>query len=134
MNGDEGSLLVEVSHDEAKMRERRESLSFLSFLPRRERPLLAGNDECCMKHETILQSLVFFFQKIRELLSRHVLRVYQGPLATSKAITAKSVTLKNQKSLRFSTFFNRDYFNSLKTSNIIYVSFLELNFWDRTHS
>ena len=37
------SLLAEVSHDEAKMRERRESLSFLSFLPRRERPLLAGN-------------------------------------------------------------------------------------------
>ena len=28
------SLLAEVSHDEAKMRERRESLSFLSFLPR----------------------------------------------------------------------------------------------------
>ena len=37
-----GSLLAEVSHDEAKMRERRETLSFLSFLPRRERPLLAG--------------------------------------------------------------------------------------------
>ena len=37
-----GSPLAEVSHDEAKMRERRESLSFLSFLPRRERPLLAG--------------------------------------------------------------------------------------------
>ena len=36
------SLLAEVSRDEAKMRERRESLSFLSFLPRRERPLLAG--------------------------------------------------------------------------------------------
>ena len=36
------SLLAEVSHDEAKMRERRKSLSFLSFLPRRERPLLAG--------------------------------------------------------------------------------------------
>ena len=36
------SLLAEVSHDEAKMRERRETLSFLSFLPRRERPLLAG--------------------------------------------------------------------------------------------
>ena len=35
------SLLAEVSHDEAKMRERRETLSFLSFLPRRERPLLA---------------------------------------------------------------------------------------------
>ena len=30
------------SHDEAKMRERRESLSFLLFLPRRERPLLVG--------------------------------------------------------------------------------------------
>ena len=30
---------TEVSHDEAKMRERRD-LSFLSFLPRRERPLL----------------------------------------------------------------------------------------------
>ena len=26
------------------MRERRETLSFLSFLPRRERPLLAGKD------------------------------------------------------------------------------------------
>ena len=37
------SLLAEVSHDEAKMRERRD-LSFLSFLPRRERPLLAGKD------------------------------------------------------------------------------------------
>ena len=39
------SLLAEVSHDEAKMRERRETSagSFLSFLPRRERPLLAGN-------------------------------------------------------------------------------------------
>ena len=36
------SLLEEVSHDEAKMRERRETFSFLSFLPRRERPLLAG--------------------------------------------------------------------------------------------
>ena len=37
------SLLAEVSHDEAKMRGRRDtlSLSFLSFLPRRERPLLA---------------------------------------------------------------------------------------------
>ena len=37
------SLLAEVSHDEAKMRERRETLSFLSLLPRRETPLLAGN-------------------------------------------------------------------------------------------
>ena len=38
-----GSLLADVSHDEAKMRERREtSLSFLTFLPRSERPLLAG--------------------------------------------------------------------------------------------
>ena len=37
------SLLAEVSQDEAKMRERREtlSLSFLAFLPRPERPLLA---------------------------------------------------------------------------------------------
>ena len=39
------SLLAEVSHGEAKMRERRESLSFLSFLPRRERPLLAGKEK-----------------------------------------------------------------------------------------
>ena len=38
------SLLAEVSHDEAKMRERRESLSIVSFLPRRERPLLAGKE------------------------------------------------------------------------------------------
>ena len=37
------SLLAEVSHDEATRRERRETLSFLSFLRRRERPLLAGN-------------------------------------------------------------------------------------------
>ena len=29
------------------MREKRESLSFLSFLPRRERPLLAGNRIVC---------------------------------------------------------------------------------------
>ena len=29
------------------MRERRESVSFLSFLPRRERPLLAGNRIVC---------------------------------------------------------------------------------------
>ena len=36
------SLLAEVSHDEAKMRGRREYPSFLSFLSRRERPLLAG--------------------------------------------------------------------------------------------
>ena len=57
-----------------------------------------------------------FFQKVTRLLSRHVLRVCQGPLATSKAITAKNVTFK--KSLRFSNFFYRDYFNSLKTSNI----------------
>ena len=42
--------------------------------------------------------------------------VREGPLATSKAITAKNVTFK--KSLRFSNFFYRDYFNSLKTSNI----------------
>ena len=34
-------MLAEVSYDEAKMRERKETLSFLSFLPRRERPLLA---------------------------------------------------------------------------------------------
>ena len=57
-----------------------------------------------------------FFQKVTRLLSRHVLRVYQGPLATSKEISAKNVTFK--KSLRFSNFFYRDYFNSLKTSNI----------------
>ena len=39
------SLLAEVSHDKAKMRERRESLSPFSdsFLPRREKPLLVGN-------------------------------------------------------------------------------------------
>ena len=42
--GDFPSLLAEVSHDEAKMRERRETISFLSFLPHCERPLLAGND------------------------------------------------------------------------------------------
>ena len=41
----EFSLLAEVFHDEAKMRERRESLSFLSFLPRRERPLPTGKSE-----------------------------------------------------------------------------------------
>ena len=41
------SLLAEVSHDEAKVRERRETLSFLSFLPRRERPLLAGKCLAC---------------------------------------------------------------------------------------
>ena len=34
-------MLAEVSYDEAKMRERKETLSFLSFLPRRERPPLA---------------------------------------------------------------------------------------------
>ena len=61
-----------------------------------------------------------FFQ----IVTRH-LRVCQGPLATSKAITAKSVTLKNKKSLRFSTFFNRDYFNSLKTSNVRKFSGIE---------
>lgn len=69
-----------------------------------------------------------FFQKVTRLLSRHVLRVCQGPLATSKAITAKNVTFK--KSLRFSNFFYRDYFNSLKTSNICKFSgidFLGLN-------
>ena len=40
----ENSLLAEVSHDEAKMS--------LSFLPRRERPLLAGKSEknCFKKH------------------------------------------------------------------------------------
>ena len=39
------SLLAEVSHDKAKMRERRESLFPFSdsFLPRREKPLLAEN-------------------------------------------------------------------------------------------
>ena len=36
-------LLVEVSHDEAKMRKRRVS-PFSHFLPRRERPLLAGKN------------------------------------------------------------------------------------------
>ena len=41
------SLLAEVSHDEAQMRERRETLSFLSFLPRRERPLPAGKKSTC---------------------------------------------------------------------------------------
>ena len=40
------SLLAEVSHDDAKIRERRESLSFLSFLHCRERPLLAGKSAC----------------------------------------------------------------------------------------
>ena len=36
-------LLAEVSHDEAKMRGRRETLSLIPLiLPRRERPLLAG--------------------------------------------------------------------------------------------
>lgn len=64
-----------------------------------------------------------FFQKVTRLLSRHVLRVCQGPLATSKAITAKNVTFK--KSLRFSNFFYRDYFNSLKTSNICKFSGIE---------
>ena len=50
------SLLAEVSHDEAKMRERRETLSFLSFLPRRERPLLAGkNHDYC---ETIQKAVI----------------------------------------------------------------------------
>ena len=40
------SLLAEVSHDEAKMRERRETcLSPFSFLPRHERPLLAGKSQ-----------------------------------------------------------------------------------------
>lgn len=39
----DGSLLAEVFHDEAKMKERRETLPFLSFLPDRERLLLAGN-------------------------------------------------------------------------------------------
>ena len=64
-----------------------------------------------------------FFQKVTRLLSRHVLRVYQGPLATSKEITAKNVTFK--KSSRFSNFFYRDYFNSLKTSNICKFSGIE---------
>ena len=36
------SLLAEVCHGEAKMRGRREYPSFLSSMPRRERPLLAG--------------------------------------------------------------------------------------------
>ena len=36
------SLLAEVCHGEAKMRGWREYPSFLSFMPRRERPLLAG--------------------------------------------------------------------------------------------
>ena len=40
MSGGNNSLLAEVSHEEAKMRE---SLSFLSFLPHRERALLVGN-------------------------------------------------------------------------------------------
>ena len=39
----EKGLLAKVSHDDAKIRERGDSLSFLSFLPRLERPLLAGN-------------------------------------------------------------------------------------------
>ena len=39
----QSSLLAEVSHGEAKMRGGRDQgLSLLSFLPRRERPLLAG--------------------------------------------------------------------------------------------
>ena len=45
-------LLAEVSHDEAKMRERREtlslSLSFLSFLPRHEKALLSGKVTCAV--------------------------------------------------------------------------------------
>lgn len=49
--------------------------------------------------------------------------VREGPLATSKAITAKNVTFK--KSLGFSNFFYRDYFNSLKTSNICKFSGIE---------
>ena len=48
----DSSLLAEVSHDEAKMRERRETLSFLSLLPRRERPLLAGNSDSGVVSET----------------------------------------------------------------------------------
>ena len=36
------SLLAEVCNDEAKMRGGREYPSFLLFMPRRERPLLAG--------------------------------------------------------------------------------------------
>lgn len=36
------SLLAEVSPDEAKRRGRRKTLPFLSFLPHREKPLLAG--------------------------------------------------------------------------------------------
>ena len=51
------SLLAEVSHDEAEMRERRETLSFLSFLPRRERPLLAGN----LKRYRTFSFVIFVF-------------------------------------------------------------------------
>lgn len=42
----DGSLLAEVFfYDEAKMKERRETLPFFTFLPDRERLLLAGNVE-----------------------------------------------------------------------------------------
>ena len=54
----QSSLLAEVSHDEAKMRERRET----SFLPRRERPLLAGK----------LQSSLNFRRLLRVILSPSV--------------------------------------------------------------
>lgn len=49
--------------------------------------------------------------------------VREGPLATSKAIRAKNVTFK--KSLGFSNFSYRDYFNPLKTSNICKFSGIE---------
>ena len=40
---------IRTSVNEASMRERRETLSFLSFLARRERPLLAGKSNLNIK-------------------------------------------------------------------------------------
>ena len=41
------------------MRERRETLSFLSFLPRRERPLLAGNINIMKGFRSLTSGLIF---------------------------------------------------------------------------
>ena len=68
------SLLVVVSHDEANMRGRRESLSFLSFLPRRERPLLAGKVLCRLHVVCVKRS--GFNQKFWQLMQRcHVIKI-----------------------------------------------------------
>lgn len=78
-----------------------------------------NDSEWC--HETILQSVVFF-RKLRDFS----VAMFSGFIRDLQQRRRKSQRKTSHlKSLRFSNFFYRDYFNSLKTSNICKYSGIE---------